>query len=253
VRLHVHEWGDPSAPPLACLHGVTSHGGRFSYLAERLADRYHVVAPDLRGHGLSGGEPPWDLDTHLEDVLDSVPADTRSWIGHSFGGRLAAELAAREPARFERLILLDPALQVLPHVAFDMAEGERADVSFATVADAVQARYDSGRVLRAPREMVLAAEGDHLEPGPDGRLRYRYCKSTVITGWSLMASQPPPPAEVRTLMILGAQSWLTLDEQAEQYRTALGDLFELVTVPGGHTVFWDALDETAAAVAAFLV
>ena len=45
---------------------------------------------------------------------------------------------------------------------------------------------------------------------------------------------------------------MTLDEQAAAYRAALGDLLELVTVPGGHTVYWDALDETAAAVDAFL-
>jgi lipase len=252
TALHVHEWGDPDAPALVCLHGVTSHGGRFKPLAERLADRYHVVAPDLRGHGFSDWEPPWDVEAHLADVLESVPADASIWIGHSFGGRLVADLAAREPERFEKLVLFDPALQVLPHVAFDLAEQERNDTSFATVEDAVQARYDSGRVLRAPREMLLGAEGDHLVAGSDGRLRYRYCKSAVIAAWSVMASPHPPPARVPTLFVLGAQSWLTLDDQVETYRAAIGDLVEVVTVPGGHTVYWDALDETTEALAAFL-
>jgi lipase len=252
VRLHLHEWGDPAAPAVVCLHGVTSHGGRFRYLAERLADRYHVVAPDLRGHGRSPVEPPWDVGAHLEDVLDSVPEGARIWVGHSFGGRLAAELAARDPDRVGRLVLLDPALQVLPHVALDLAEAERGDVSYASVEDAVQARYDSGRVLRAPREMVLAAEGDHLERGPDGRLRHRYCKSAVIAAWSVMASAPPDPADIPTLIVVGERSWLTLDEQVEAYRAALGDRVRVVTVPGGHTVYWDALDETTEALAAFL-
>lgn len=250
--LHVYEWGDPGAPLVVCLHGVTSYGGRFHLLAERLADRHHVVAPDLRGHGRSGWEPPWDLDAHLDDLLDTVPSGPAVWVGHSFGGRLAAELAVREPGRVERLVLLDPALQVLPHVALDMAELERADASYASVEDAVQARFDSGRVLRAPRELLLESEAGHLQPGPDGRLRYRYCKSAVIAAWSIMASPPPAPAAVRTLLLLGADSWLTLDEQAKTYRAALGDLLELVTVPGGHTVYWDALDETSDALAAFL-
>jgi lipase len=251
-RLHLYEWGEPGAPAVVCLHGVTSYGGRFERLAERLAGRCHVVAPDLRGHGRSDWEPPWDVGSYLSDVVESVPAGPAVWVGHSFGGRLAAELAAREPARVERLVLLDPALQVLPHVALDMAELERADASYASVEEAVQARYDSGRVLRAPRELVVESDASHLEAGPDGRLRYRYCRSAVIAAWSIMASPPPPPAPVRTLIVVGADSWLTLDEQADVYQEALGDRLELVTVPGGHTVYWDALEETAAALGAFL-
>jgi lipase len=237
---------------VACLHGVTSYGGRFRELAGHLSDRYHVVAPDLRGHGTSSWEPPWSVDAHLDDLLETVPDRTRLWIGHSFGGRLLAELAAREAGRFDRLVLLDPALQVLPHVAFDMAELERLDAAYATVEDAVQARYDAGRVLLAPPELVIASDRDHLEPDAEGRLRYRYCKSAVITAWSVMATAPPPPARIPTLLVRGAQSWLTLDDQIAAYQGALGDLFELATVPGGHTVYWDALEETAAAVSAFL-
>jgi lipase len=247
--LHLYEWGDATATPVVCLHGVTSYGGRFDWLAD---SGRRVVAPDLLGHGRSPWEPPWDAAAHLAAVLASVPDEARVWIGHSFGGRLVAELAARDPGRVERAVLLDPALQVLPHVAFDMAEGERADVSYATVEEAVQARYDAGRVLLAPMERVIASDEGHLEPGPDGRLRYRYCKSAVIAAWSIMAAAPPPPARVPTLFVLGADSWLTPGEHLDAYRDALGDLLEVVTVPGGHTVYWDALDETAAAIARFL-
>jgi lipase len=252
MTLHVHEWGEPGAPPVVCLHGVTSYGGRFELLAEQLADRYHVVAPDLRGHGHSDWEPPWDLDAHLADILATVPAGAAVWIGHSFGGRLAAELAVREPDRIKRLVLLDPALQVLPHVAFDLAELERAEASYESLEQAVQARYDSGRVLLAPKQLVLESDGGHMDAGSDGRLRYRYCKSAVIAAWSIMATPPPPPAKVPTLMVLGADSWLTLDEHPDLYRAALGAEFSLVTVPGGHTVYWDALAETNEALAAFL-
>jgi lipase len=249
MSLNVYEWGEPGGTPVVCLHGVTSYGGRFDWLAD---PGRRVLAPDLLGHGHSSWEPPWDVDAHLAAILESVPEDATTWIGHSFGGRLVAELAARDPGRVERLVLLDPALQVLPHVAFDLAELERSDSSYATVEDAVQARYDSGRVMLAPTDRVVASDAPHMEAGPDGRLRYRYCRSAVITAWSIMASPPPPPAAVPTLFVLGADSWMTLDETVEIYRTALGDLVEVVTVPGGHTVYWDALDETTEAVAAFL-
>ena len=67
-----------------------------------------------------------------------------------------------------------------------------------------------------------------------------------------MATPPPDPARVPTLIVLGAQSWLLLDEHVDAYRAALGDLVEVVTVPGGHTVYWDAFDETAGAIERFL-
>jgi lipase len=252
VRLHLHEWGEASTPPLVCLHGVTSHGGRFRRFGERLAPRFHVLAPDLRGHGLSEPEPPWDVEAHLADVLETVGRAPAAWLGHSFGGRLVVELATRHPESVSRLVLLDPALSVLPHVGLDLAEFERADTSFASVEEAVQARYDSGRVLLAPRELLREDEAEHLEPGADGRLRYRYCKSAVIAAWGVMASAPPPPARVPTMIVLGEQSWLLLDEHLEAYRAELGSLLEEVTVPGGHTVFWDALEETSQAVTRFL-
>ena len=252
MTLNAYEWGDPAAPAVVCLHGVTSYGGRFDGLAEPLSDRYRVVALDLLGHGRSSWEPPWDVDAHLDAILAGVPAGPAVWVGHSFGGRLAAELAARDPALVEKLVLLDPALCVLPHVAYDMAELERSDTSYATLEEAVQARYDAGRVLRAPVELVVESDRAHMEPGPDGRLRYRYCKSAVIAAWSIMASPPPAPARVPTLFVLGADSWLTVPDQIEAYRARLGDLVEVVTVPGGHTVYWDALDETRQALADFL-
>jgi lipase len=118
MRLHVHEWGDAAAPPVVCVHGVSAHGRRFRKLAEeRLAARFRVLAPDLRGHGRSAHDPPWDLATHGRDLLETLDGEPAlAWVGHSFGGRLVLELAAREPERIRCAVLLDPAIQILPHV-----------------------------------------------------------------------------------------------------------------------------------------
>src|SRR5437773_2536441 len=84
---------------------TSARGRRFRRLAEeRLAQRYRVVAPDLRGHGRSGHEPPWTIAAHLADIVETVAAagvERAAWVGHSFGGRLILELAAREPERVE--------------------------------------------------------------------------------------------------------------------------------------------------------
>src|SRR5262249_52367330 len=139
LRLHLHEWGRSGAPPVVCLHGVTSHGARFGHLAERLP-RFRVLAPDLRGHGRSGWEPPWRLETHVDDVLETAAAagvDSASWIGHSFGGRVLIELAARFPERVERVALLDPAIWIPPGNALRAADSVREECIFATPEDAV--------------------------------------------------------------------------------------------------------------------
>ena len=253
MRLYLREWGDPASPALVCLHGVTSFGGRFRQLAEERLVRHRVLAPDLRGHGLSEHDAPWDLETHVADVLETVGEERATWIGHSFGGRIVAELASREPGRVERMVLLDPALQVLPHVALDMAEAACDDVSFADPEEAIQWRLDSGRFLHTPRELFEEDAREHLERGRDGRLRYRFARSAVVTAWNEMATPAPGPARVPTLVVLGAQSWLVQDEQLDRYRAELGDLLEVVSVPGGHTVFWDAFAETADAVEQFLL
>ena len=254
MGLHVSEWGAATAPPFVCLHGVTGHGRRFRQLAEeRLAAHFRVLAPDLRGHGHSPWEPPWSIDAHVDDLVHSV-GFRGIWLGHSFGGRLVLEVAARRPDLVERAILLDPAIEILPHVALDLAEEERKDVSFPSPAEAIQARLDSGRLFHTPRELLEEEMHDHLDRSPDGRLRFRYCRSAVIAAFGELAGPAPPPATLRvpTLIVLGERSWLVLDEHVDRYRTALESLAEVVYVPGGHTVFWDAFDATAGAIEDFL-
>lgn len=252
MKLHLYEWGDAGGEPVVCVHGVTGHGGRFRRLSERLKGR-RVLAPDLRGHGLSGDEPPWDAETHVADLVETLDDVARAtWIGHSFGGRLVIELAARHPELVERVVLLDPALQVLPHVARDLAENDLNEPSFASVDEAIDARLASGRLLHTPREVLEDELPAFLVRRADGRFRYRHSRAAIATAWSEMAKRPPPFPQVPTLLLLGAQSLLVLDEQQEAMRAALGDLLEIVTVPGGHVVLWDAFDETAEAVTRFL-
>ena len=258
MLLHLHEWGDRAAPPLVCLHGVMGHGRRFRRLVEdRLASRFRVLAPDLRGHGRSRWEPPWDLVTHLGDLLETVEAAgvaRASWLGHSFGGRLLVELASLEPERVERAVVLDPAVQVRPSEALAEAEHERADKSFATVDEAIANRIETAPLYSTPRELLEEEMDEHLVRSPDGRLRYRYCQSAVVAAWSEMSTDPPAFEQARlpTLLVLGERSELVTAEQLEAWRAALGDLLEVVTVPGGHIVLWDAYGETAGAVTDFL-
>jgi lipase len=237
------------------LHGVTSWGGHARRLAEGwLSDRHRVLAPDLIGHGASPYEPPWSLEAHIDAVLDAVGREPAAWIGHSFGGRLAYELAARDPGLVEQLVLLDPAIELAPHVALFAAESSRTDRSYATPEEAVDRRYEESQLSGAPRTLVGEEVVAHLEPAEGGRWRYRYSQAAVIAAFGELARRPAPFTGVRvpTLLVLGKDSYLPYDHLLGAHRAALGDLLTVVAVNGGHTVLWDALEETAIAISSFL-
>ena len=253
MSLHLEEWGQADAPRVVCLHGVTNHGRHFARLAEALPG-FRALAPDLLGHGSSPYEPPWDLETHIHAVVETVGSAPAILIGHSFGGRLAFELAARAPKLVPKLVLLDPAIHVPPQIALFAAENARKDRAYVSFEEAIDRRYDESQLSRAPRELVEEELRGHLVWHDEGGYRYRYSQSAVVAAYGEMASEPPPFEQVLvpTLLVLGEQSYLPYDHLLADHQAALGDLLEVVVVPGGHTLLWDALDETAAAVSAFL-
>jgi lipase len=252
--LHVHEWGDRDAPPVVCLHGVNAHGARFRKLAEeRLASRFRVLAPDLRGHGRSTWEPPWTLGRHVADVREALwerGVERAAFIGHSFGGRLTLELTAAGVVG--RSVLLDPAVWVPPSVALERAEALRADHSFASLDEAFAERTRLSPL--APRELLEEEFAEHLLADEAGRLRFRYSQAAVIAAYSEM-SQPPPDwsvLQVPTLLVVGRETDVVPLAVVDALRFELGERLEVVPVPGRHIVLWDAFEETADAIEAFL-
>jgi len=252
MRLHVHEWGEPDAPTLVALHGVTAHGERYKQLAEeRWAAHFHVLAPDLRGHGRSSWDAPWDFATHVADLIETIDdlgLNRPHWVGHSFGGRLIVELAARHPDRIDRAVLLDPAFDILPHVAEFMAEVERAEPVVASAETSIADRHDAGEidVARALADVPL-----HHDVLPDGRLRRRTSQDAVISIYRELATKSPPPETLTmpTLLLYAPSYGLVRDDHLELYDGRV----QIVTVPGLHMVMWSAFDETADAVERFLL
>src|ERR1700745_2464958 len=56
-RLHYVDWGNPDAPPLLLVHGGRDHCRNWDWVADALRRDWHVLAPDLRGHGDSQWSP----------------------------------------------------------------------------------------------------------------------------------------------------------------------------------------------------
>ena len=226
---------------------------RFRRLVEEhLADRFHVRALDLRGHGRSGWEEPWTIDQHVEDVLETV-TEPATWIGHSFGGRLTAEITARRPELVERAVLLDPALWVPPDDAESAARHELSKAPLGVRGGGAGARgprpsstrrgSSSRRRCASTSSSSPTAAGStatHGRPSPTPTARWRRSRRPgTRCGCRRSSSSPTTPSSSAR-----PSSCTTAD--------ALGDLLEVAAVPGGHIVLWDAYEETAAAIAAFL-
>jgi pimeloyl-ACP methyl ester carboxylesterase len=104
--LNVIEHGQPGRPTLLIAHGLFGSGRNWGVIGKRLADDFHVLAPDMRNHG----DSPW-CDSHdypemaedLAGLLDG-PADV---VGHSMGGKAAMMLALTRPELVKRLIIVD--------------------------------------------------------------------------------------------------------------------------------------------------
>ncbi len=98
--------------PLLYLH---SAGGYYwDDFLDGLADHYKVYAPHFPGtapgkpNEIDGIDNLWDTVTAYDDLLDGLGLKKVRLIGHSFGGLLAAELAAHRPKAIEKLVLISP-------------------------------------------------------------------------------------------------------------------------------------------------
>ncbi|HTS15507.1 MAG TPA: alpha/beta hydrolase [Candidatus Sulfotelmatobacter sp.] len=165
-RLNVLDWGGPGAglPPLVLVHGLSGTGWIWAPIARRLIGRTRVLAPDLRGHGLS--ESPrtgYDLESMAFDVLTVVTAaglgpdgDGRPVVvaGHGFGAQIAGTAAALRPGTVAGLALIDGGWE-------DVAEATGMDAD-----EMLRSLADPPEVL-ASMDAYLADRRDYDPPSWD--------------------------------------------------------------------------------------
>jgi len=164
------------------------------------------------------------------------------------------QITAVRPDLVQRAVLLDPAILIPPLWAGDLAEDARREESYASLEEAVQTKIVRSGLEHTPREIIEEEIAAHGVERPDGRIGYRYSEQSVGAAYLEMATPPPPFDSLRvpTLVVVGSLSKIVGAGEIELYRRALGDLFAFEVVPGGHSVLWDAFEETAAAVDTFL-
>jgi pimeloyl-ACP methyl ester carboxylesterase len=99
-----------SGPPVVLVHGMVNSSRHWRAVAERLADRYTVIAPDLVGHGDSATpRGDYSLGAHatvIRDLLSVLGIERATFVGHSLGGGVAMVFFWQFPERVERLALV---------------------------------------------------------------------------------------------------------------------------------------------------
>jgi lipase len=241
--LHAHTFGPEDGPPLLLLHGVTASGLRYRRFAEEELPGVRVIAPDLRGHGDSTWDPPWNVERHVADLLalmDDLGLDRVPLAGHSFGGLVAMTLAGADPGRVERLALIDPVAGLAPATAAARAEDTRRDEGWASEVEAREARL----AMRPPhaRHTVDEDIALFLRRDEDGRYRFPFSRSAVVTGWSEMARPQPSLAGYpgQVLLVPALQADFVTPAFTERLRAELDGRLTDEGLDAGHVLYWDA-------------
>jgi pimeloyl-ACP methyl ester carboxylesterase len=115
-RVHAQRFGDPDAPLVLAVHGLSANMHGFDYLAPSLAadGARQVIAVDLRGRGASESTEPgtYGLASHAHDMFEAATLlghDRFDWVGWSLGALIGIVAAELEPRRIRRLGLIDHA------------------------------------------------------------------------------------------------------------------------------------------------
>ena len=115
MPLTIHHYGSENASTAVLLHGLTEAGTAWPDLVRHWGEDWHILAPDLRGHGQSPrfteeqlGAAPEALLSDVMAILEAQPGPV-ALVGHSLGGLLALRAAIARPEKVWALVLEDPA------------------------------------------------------------------------------------------------------------------------------------------------
>ena len=112
LRLHYVDWGNQSAPTLLLVHGGRDHCRNWDWVAEALRDRYHIIAPDLRGHGdsqwmVGGSYNQIDYVYDIAQLLRQTQKGPVTIIGYSLGGSISLLYTGLYPESVCKLVAIE--------------------------------------------------------------------------------------------------------------------------------------------------
>lgn len=274
LKLHYADWGNEDAPPLLLVHGGRDHCRSWDWVAEKLCDRYHVIAPDLRGHGDSAWSPDgnYDMDAFVYDLaqlvhqLDLAPATI---VAHSMGGNVALRYTGLYPANVRKLVAIE-GLGPSPKVMAERAETSfserfrqwiedkrqaagRTPKRYASLDDALARMMDENSYLSPEQARHLTIHG--INRNEDGSWSWKF--DNYLNIWSVFDMPQDGIEELWSaiacpaLLLYGADSWASnpeKDGRLAHFNTAKVIEFE----NAGHWLHHDQFDRFMSTLDKFL-
>ncbi|MBE7635298.1 alpha/beta fold hydrolase [Sneathiella sp. P13V-1] len=112
TKLHYVDWGNPEAPPLLLIHGGRDHCRNWDWIAEELRHDWHIIAPDMRGHGDSewSTDGNYSVQNYIYDIAQLVHQKELSpvtIVSHSMGGNIALRYTGLYPEKVRKLVAIE--------------------------------------------------------------------------------------------------------------------------------------------------
>ena len=275
VHLYLRLLGDPHAPHLVMLHGMHDVGGSLLPIAERLATRFRVVLPDLRGHGASDRPGAYSMPAFVFDlhrILASLELHRPLLFGHSLGGQILTRFAALYPDRVQAMVVVEGLgpPQIPGHHRPEPGLRREADLTLQTLTATPRQLPDRGhaveRLCRSnPRLSRTRAEDlvtELTQPTDNGQFEWAF-DSRVASLFVAPEDAPRywPHVQCPTLIVAGAlagEYWRRLFPDVQGWdgeftpgeleaRAALFRDHELTIVEdAGHMTHFDQPDQVTA-------
>ncbi|MBV9786411.1 MAG: alpha/beta hydrolase [Acidisphaera sp.] len=263
LRLHYVDWGNPDAPPLVLLHGARDHCRNWDWVAAALRRDFHVIAPDLRGHGDSAwpSDGQYTMAAYIYDLAQLIHQQglaPTAIVAHSLGGNIALRYAGIYPEKVSALVAIEglgPPPRVLRERAGrriaermqgwideQRAMSGRLPRRYPTIADAFRRMQEENRRLSPEQLRHLTQHG--VNQNEDGTYSWKF--DNYVRVWPPYDMTTPDVEELwsriacKTLLVCGRESWASNpaeDGRLRHFRNA-----EVLAVDGaGHWVHHDRL------------
>jgi len=274
LRLHYVDWGNPDAPTLLLVHGGRDHCRNWDWVAEELRRDYHIIAPDLRGHGdsqwmIGGSYNQIDYVYDVAQLLNQRGRTPVTIIGHSLGGAVSLLYAGLYPENVQKLVAIE-GLGPSPAMIRDRIEqpvetrlnvwveelrrlSGRAPRRYATLEDAYERMQTENPHLSEAQARHLTIHGSNQNE--DGTYSWKfdnYVRVFPPTGLDF-AQQHQLYGRIAcpTLLFRGTESWASDPEQDGRVRH-FRDARVMNVEKAGHWVHHDQLQVVLDTMRAFL-